>query len=171
MPPGGNKGGGGNAGSNGNGGNGGKGGLNAIRGTKNADTLFGSDADDWVDGKGGDDLLFGGLGNDLIEGDRGNDTLVGGAGDDYLDGGHDIDTAVYMLDSVTASSTSAQDYHSVFGYDFIIGASSSTITDVSGNNGTDTLVDVEYAVFSDADADGDGTAELLTIYLDALLSG
>ncbi|MDH3738428.1 MAG: cadherin-like domain-containing protein, partial [Alphaproteobacteria bacterium] len=169
MPPGGNKGGGGNAGSNGNGGNGGKGGYNAIRGGNGADILTGTAADDWVDGKGGDDWLFGWGGNDLIEGDQGNDTLVGGFGDDHLDGGQDIDTAAYLLDSVTAPSSSAQDHYSVFGYSFSIGAGTATISDIDSSDddtGIDTLVDVEYAVFSDDDADGDGTTDLVTVYLD-----
>lgn len=171
MPPGGNKGGGGGAGSNavGSGGNGNKGGLNAVRGTNNADLLIGTDAADMVDGKGGDDTLFGGLGNDLIEGDKGNDTLIGGAGDDHLDGGHDTDSALYMDDAAGTPSSDPDDYYSVFGYDIAIGPNSTTITDqdgADGDTGVDTLVAVEQAVFSDNDADGDGTAELITVHLD-----
>ena len=161
MPAGGNKGGGGNAG--------GKGGLNAVRGTNNGDLLLGSDAADWIDGKGGDDTLFGRAGNDLIEGDQGNDTLIGGGGDDTLDGGQGTDTALYVDDTSGTVSTDIDDYYSVFDYDIAIGADSTTITDLNdadGDTGVDTLVDVEQAVFSDADADGDGTAELVTINLD-----
>ncbi|NNE85936.1 MAG: cadherin-like domain-containing protein [Alphaproteobacteria bacterium] len=171
MPPGGNKGGGGGAGSSGSGsgGSGGKNGLNAVRGTNNADLLIGTDAADMVDGKGGDDTLFGGLGNDLIEGDKGNDVLIGGAGDDHLDGGHDTDSALYMDDSAGTSSSDPDDYYSVFGYDIAIGPNGTTITDqdaADGDTGVDTLVAVENAVFSDNDADGDGTAELITVHLD-----
>ncbi len=166
MPPGGNKGGGGNAASNGNGG---KGGYTAIRGTNNSDWLMGAEVANWVDGKGSDDQLFGGMGDDLIEGDQGSDTLVGGGGDDILKGGHDSDTALYQNDASGTVSTDPGDYYSVFGYDIAIDADSTTITDVDGSDGdtgVDTLVDVEQAVFSDGDADGDGTAELLTVYLD-----
>ncbi len=166
MPPGGNKGGGANAGPNGNGG---KGGYNANRGTHNADLLVGTDAADWLDGKGGDDQLFGGAGNDLIEGDQGADTLVGGAGDDTLKGGHDTDTALYQDDTGGTVLADPGSYYSVRGYDIAIGADSTTITDLDGadgDTGTDTLVGVEQAVFSDGDADGDGAAELVTVFLD-----
>ena len=165
MPPGGNKGG-GSAGSNGSVG---KAGLNAIRGTHAADLLLGSNAADLIDGKGGDDTLFGGAGDDIIEGDKGNDFLIGGAGDDTLDGGQDTDTALYVDDTAGSVSSNVDDYASVFDYDIAIGANSTTITDLNpadGDTGVDTLVDVEQAVFSDADADGDGTADLVTVHLD-----
>jgi hypothetical protein len=123
----------------------------------------------WVDGKAGDDQLFGGMGNDLIEGDQGADTLVGGGGDDTLKGGHDTDTAIYAHDAAGEVSSDPGDYYSVIGYDIVIGADGTTITDIDGSDGdtgADTLVDMEQAVFSDGDADGDGTADLITVFLD-----
>ena len=57
----------------------------------------------------------------------------------------------------------------MFGYDIAIGPGTTTITDIDGSDGdtgADMLVDVEQATFSDSDADGDGTAELVTVYLD-----
>lgn len=166
MPAGGNKGGGGNAAPIGSGG---KGALNAIRGTHNGDLLVGTDGADRIDGRGGDDILFGRGGNDLIEGDQGNDTLVGGGGDDTLDGGHGTDTALYIDDTTGGLTSDPADYYSVFDYDIAIGTGSTTITDLNGadgDTGVDTLVKVEQAVFSDGDADGDGTADLVTVYLD-----
>jgi hypothetical protein len=168
MPPGVNNGGGGNAASSGIS-SGAKSGLNVIRGTHNGDLLIGTDAAYWIDGRGADDTLFGGLGDDMIEGDQGNDTLIGGGGNDTLNGGHGIDTALYIDDTEGTVTSDPDDYYSVLDYDIAIGANSTTITDeygADGDTGTDTLVKVEQAVFSDGDADGDGTAELVTVFLD-----
>ncbi len=160
MPPGGNKGGGGNAGSNGGGGGNGSGG---------AQLHIGTNAADFLDGKGGNDILFGRQGDDLIEGDQGDDTLIGGTGNDTLDGGHHNDIALYMDDSAGTVSDNPDNFYSVLDYDIAIGTGTTTITDqnsADGDTGVDTLVDVEQAVFSDGDADGDGTAELVTVHLD-----
>jgi len=60
--------------------------------------------DDWVRGTGeannlyggaGDDQLTGLAGNDWLDGEAGNDLLNGGAGDDFLIGGSGNDTATY----------------------------------------------------------------------------
>ena len=63
-------------------------------GTSGADTLFGNQldniiqglsGDDYLSGQGGDDVLDGGVGNDRLYGDAGNDTYLFGRG-----GGQDI---------------------------------------------------------------------------------
>jgi len=70
-------------------------------GTNYADTLYGDDVDNLLDGRGGndrlfglggDDVLLGGSGNDRLYGDAGRDTLDGGEGNDFLSGrqGDDI---------------------------------------------------------------------------------
>ncbi|MEO0358749.1 MAG: M10 family metallopeptidase C-terminal domain-containing protein, partial [Pseudomonadota bacterium] len=51
------------------------------------DELFGTFADNHLEGFAGDDVLFGSRGNDRLEGDQGDDRLFGGQGDDVLFGG------------------------------------------------------------------------------------
>jgi Ca2+-binding RTX toxin-like protein len=61
-------------------------------GTKNDDTLNGSDERDEMYGSGGDDLLLGNGGDDELLGYRGKDTIRGGEGEDtvyYQDQGVD----------------------------------------------------------------------------------
>ncbi|KAJ8908605.1 hypothetical protein NDN08_005310 [Rhodosorus marinus] len=69
--------------------------LKVIRGTKQADNIVGTDADeiiyagagdDIIDGKGGDDIIYTGIGDDRASGGDGNDLVVGGKGDDQLRG-------------------------------------------------------------------------------------
>ena len=90
---------------------------------RNFENVVGSDQDDTLGGDGVANVLKGGLGND---------TLIGGGGDDTLDGGGGNDTAVY-------SGTQAN-YSIAFGAGF---------AKISGADGTDTLIDVEYLQFSD----------------------
>ena len=100
----------------------------------------------------GDDLMFGGDGNDRIvggagldelHGDAGDDTLEAGAGNDIIDGGADFDTAVFtgaLADYVT-----------------FLQDGELYITDlrVGSPDGTDHLISIELAQFSD----GTRTAE------------
>jgi Ca2+-binding RTX toxin-like protein len=87
-------------------------GFNVIKGTKNADVLFGSDMPDDIFGYGGDDLIItgtaftyvhGGDGNDRIDatlgsgesyGEDGNDKIWGGDRNDKIVGGDDDDYIV-----------------------------------------------------------------------------
>ncbi|MBK1840752.1 M10 family metallopeptidase [Azospirillum sp. YIM B02556] len=84
-------------------------------------------------GGSGSDILIGNGANNLLAGGAGDDTLTGGAGDDTLQGGGDIDTAVY-----NGSRSS---------YTVTVTADGATISGVG--EGTDTLTDVEYALFAD----------------------
>ncbi|KAB0266669.1 calcium-binding protein [Microvirga brassicacearum] len=65
--------------------------MATIRGTSSRDRLFGTGADDIIDGLGERDLLFGYAGNDILNGGNASDQLFGGTGDDILDGGTAID--------------------------------------------------------------------------------
>lgn len=67
-------------------------GLEELVATRFADTLKGSDADDYLWGDAGDDTLEGRAGNDTLEGDAGDDTLDGGTGNDGMLGAEGNDT-------------------------------------------------------------------------------
>ena len=76
--------------------------MKRIRGTSARDVLFGTDEDEWIEGRGSNDDIYGGGGNDVIHGGSGRDVLDGGIGDDELwsgwndravDGGSGIDLA------------------------------------------------------------------------------
>lgn len=55
--------------------------------TEQSDLLFGTGADNTMDGLSGNDWMFGAAGNDTMDGGAGNDKLYGGDGNDTLDGG------------------------------------------------------------------------------------
>ena len=137
-------------------------GNDLITGGTVSDSLAGGSGNDIVLGLGGDDILEGNDGTDALSGGSGNDQLTGGAGNDILTGDSGIDTAVF---SGLKSSYSIQTFLGVV-----------TIADnaptVDGNDGTDTLIGVEKAVFKNGeqlalaapvvlDLDGDGV-ELLS---------
>jgi len=103
-------------------------------GTNSDDVIIGNDIDDVIVGFKGDDDLIGLEGNDIIDGGNGNDTLIGGPGNDTIDGGDGNDTAIYQ--STYAASTITQN-------------SNGTVTISSLLDGTDTLLNVEYAQFVD----------------------
>ena len=69
--------------------------IEVFEGSGFADSLFGNNSKNHLDGGVGDDLIHGRGGNDTLSGDAGNDTLDGGTGSDNLDGGPDNDTATY----------------------------------------------------------------------------
>jgi hypothetical protein len=148
----------------------GGGGLITISGDNGANVLAGTQEDELIQGKKGDDTLFGAAGDDTLEGGQDNDVLIASEGTDILDGGADFDTAWYRAaTTITVNSIDLGDYYSVLGYNIVIGPSSTTITDIDpsdGDTGEDTLIDVEQAIFSDDDADGDGVEGLITVHLD-----
>jgi len=93
---------------------------------------------------GDDRLTLGGLddnvslfaGDDYVDAGAGNDRITGGAGNDVLNGGAGIDTAVFSGNRANFSlAPSGGNYE---------------VTDRSGNEGTDTLANVERLNFSDA---------------------
>jgi Ca2+-binding RTX toxin-like protein len=91
-------------------------------------------------GDAGNDDFRGGGGDDNLSGDLGNDTLCGGGGNDYLDGGAGFDTVVYGGNFA----------------DYMITEDSNgfvTVTDLSGTDGTDTLIGVNLIQFADQSID------------------
>jgi Ca2+-binding RTX toxin-like protein len=105
-------------------------GNDTIIGTSGNDTLYGGDGNDTLDGLAGSDSLAGGPGDDTLSGGAGNDTLNGGAGNDTgvfagVEGDYQLSTS-----SGTVSVTDLQ-------------------PTISGDDGTDQLVGVETAQFSD----------------------
>ncbi len=56
-----------------------------LRGTRDDDTLNGSNSNDRIYGRAGNDILNGNGGNDSLYGEAGDDTLHGDEGDDYLE--------------------------------------------------------------------------------------
>lgn len=84
-------------------------------------------------GGSGNDILIGNSANNLLIGGEGSDTLTGGAGDDTLQGNGGSDTAVY-----NGSRSS---------YTVTVTADGATVS--GGGEGTDTLTDVEFALFAD----------------------
>lgn len=126
------------------------------------DSLAGGSGNDILLGLGGDDIMEGNDGADALSGGAGNDQLTGGAGNDVLTGDSGIDTAVF---SGLKSSYSIQTFLGVVSI-------ADNAPTVDGNDGTDTLIGVEKAVFKNGeqlalaapvvlDLDGDGV-ELLS---------
>lgn len=80
--------------------------------------------------------LVGTTGDDLLKGGAGNDVLIGLAGNDAFDGAGGVDTAVYAgaRDNFVVTRTST-------GF---------AVTDRTGAEGSDTLINVERLKFADA---------------------
>ncbi|MGZ5199559.1 MAG: DUF4214 domain-containing protein [Telluria sp.] len=84
---------------------------------------------------GGNDTINGTSSGDQLYGYGGNDIFVGGPGNDSIDGGAGIDTVRYT--------------GNIADYKIERTADGVSITDLKGNNGTDTLHSVERVEFSD----------------------
>lgn len=85
---------------------------------------------------------IGGSGNDTITGNSANNALKGNGGNDTIDGGSGTDTAVF-------SGAKA-------GYSITVSGGTVTVTDTdltNGNDGTDTLTNIESLEFSDVTYD------------------
>jgi hypothetical protein len=83
--------------------------------------------------------LAGLAGNDTLDGGSGNDTLQGGGGNDVLDGGPGFDTAVFAGKLADYEITTVNGVTTVVDLDPVAG----------GNDGKDTLVNVEFLQFAD----------------------
>ncbi|GBF27484.1 leukotoxin [bacterium MnTg02] len=122
-------------------------GADSMFGLPGADIIHGLDGNDHIEGNGGEDELFGGAGNDILIGGNQSDRLKGGEGDDFLWGGssmaagggdnHD-DTAVF--DGLL------EDFF--FDIDFL-DPDLLLVVDLVGNEGADTLFQIEFLEFSD----------------------
>jgi Ca2+-binding RTX toxin-like protein len=104
-----------------------------LSGGDGTDQIFGGDGADTLNGDSGDDYLFGQVGSDTLNGGAGNDSLTGGEGNDRLDGGDGTDTANY---SGNRSS-------------YVIAVAGNGFSISSTAEGTDTLINIEYAQFED----------------------
>ena len=107
-------------------------------------------------GSSENDRLLGGSQDDIINGFTGNDTLTGASGNDTIDGGEGFDTAAF---------SGAREEYDISETDGVITVVD-TITDVGLDDGTDTLINVEFLEFTDgaftvasliADNEVDGT--------------
>jgi hypothetical protein len=118
----------------------GAGGNDTISGLGGNDSLGGGNGADRLDGGADNDTLSGAAANDALLGGDGDDRLVGGAGNDSLSGGSGSDTAVF------AGRLADYQVTTVGGI--------TTVKDLAvlanGNDGTDTLSDVETLRFADA---------------------
>lgn len=100
--------------------------IESIEGSRYDDRLIGSADADYFSGNRGDDHMSGGPGDDFMDGGEGNDTFDGGPG---------VDLAHYMLTRA--------------GYTLTKTSGGWGISDALGDEGTDTLVDVERLSFAD----------------------
>ncbi|MFM5949236.1 MAG: beta strand repeat-containing protein [Novosphingobium sp.] len=93
-----------------------------------------------VNGGSGDDTIRGTSIGDQIAGGSGSDRITGGLGNDALDGGADLDHATYAGNRADYAVTS-------------LGAGAWQVTDLNladGDEGTDTLIDIEVLEFFDS---------------------
>lgn len=100
--------------------------IENLVGSNFADSLTGNSGRNTLMGLDGDDFLFGGAGIDMLKGGAGNDTLDGGAASDY---------------AVFTGNMS----------DYVLTKTSATTITVTGHDGTDSLINVEYLRFDDGD--------------------
>ena len=110
--------------------------YNALVGNAGNDTLIGvGSAGDYLRGDAGNDSLVGGAGRDSMDAGSGWDVVIGGGGNDQIDGGSGMDIVRY---------TGAR-----AGFDVVRTVAGYTVTDRSGGEGIDTLVNVERLAFAD----------------------
>lgn len=101
--------------------------LSTKLGTNGNDTIEGTANADGIEGRGGDDTL---------KGLAGDDTLFGAGGNDKIDGGEGNDTAVFVGERSR--------------YNVSLNNGVLTVVDTSGQDGTDTLTNIESLNFKDA---------------------
>lgn len=117
--------------------------------------LFILSGDDTLNGSNYSDYLAGGDGNDLIFGNTGDDTLIGNAGNDVLNGGAGSDTALYGSSVANFSLTKT--------------ANGWTVVDKTGSFGTDTLISIETASFSDKSVNLNSVDAAVNTYVSNIL--
>ena len=95
------------------------------------DTIVAADGDDTLIGGTGNDYLSGGGGEDKLEGGAGDDRMRGDGGDDQLDGGSGYNRAFFV----------APESH------YRVAGSNLFVRDMLGDDGTDTLVGMDWIHF------------------------
>ena len=122
-----------------------------IQGTQYDDTIYSLFGDDILNGKGGWDRLYGMQGNDTLYGEDGRDFLYGNEGNDFLYGGEGDDflygdSGGFVEDDgydIVGFSGNFSNYH-IEDYGVF-----KIITDIVGNEGTDTIFQIEQLQFAD----------------------
>ncbi len=99
------------------------------------ENAYGGNGNDNITGNGSANVLYGMRGNDTIDGGAGNDQLYGGAGNDTMDGGAGTDVAAFSVARASYVITRA--------------GTTTTVQANSGNDGNDTLTNVERLKFAD----------------------
>ena len=100
-----------------------------------AHDLRGRGGDDRLTGSSAADTIDGGYGYDRLQGGGGADLLIGGPGNDIIDGGPGTDEARYAR---------ARASHAITGT-----SAAFQVHALAGSDGSDTVTNVEYVVFSD----------------------
>lgn len=121
--------------------------------TVGADTLTLTSIEGIVAGSGADILVGDNRANSL-DGGAGNDTLSGGIGFDSLTGGDGIDTATFSGSVTGYEFTEIKD-----DADAHVGWRVQDVFDLDGDDGTDTVEEVEHLSFSDRSIDITGTVD------------
>ncbi len=106
-----------------------------MTGTDNAEQLYRSNQNDYIEGLGGDDQLFGLGGDDYLNGGEGNDYLDGGAGNDIQIGGDGNDQLGGDAGDDTLIGGSGNDI-----YVFRPGSGQDIIVNSVGDDGVDWLI-------------------------------
>jgi len=120
---------------------------NILTGTSGSEKLIGGDGNDSIYGGAGNDRILGGDGDDFIDGGADNDSIQGGDGNDCLKGSEGDDT-IFGGDGIDRALHAGN-----FG-DFSITSSKGSIivkdnNRTDGDEGTDTLKQVEFLDFAD----------------------
>ncbi len=94
-------------------------GIENLSGSNLADTFFGNDVANVLNGWGGKDSLYGHAGNDTLIGGLGADTIAGGAGGDVLWGGQTTgaDQSRDVFAYLTVSDSRARDWDRIMDFD------------------------------------------------------
>jgi len=122
------------------------------------DEIFGEDGNDRIYSSLGDDVADGGNGDDTIVAANGDDTLIGGTGNDYLSGGGGEDkldggTGDDRLrgdggdDQLVGGSEYDRAFFAAPEAHYRVAGTSLFVRDLLGDDGTDTLVGMDYIHF------------------------
>jgi len=121
-----------------------------FEGSHSADNIYGGRGDDLIMANGGNDLLSGGLGFDTIYGGEGCDVINGYKGNDVLNGGTSNNIIDDAIDTANYWGANSEDFHLVVsGGDSLGSPKVTTITNIGGIHGTDTLINIDVIKFTD----------------------
>ena len=106
------------------------------------ENIVATNFDDVLVGDAGVNMLTGLDGDDSLTGNAGDDILIGGLGSDVLNGGAGSDFVIYNGTRADFSITAS---------DGVVTVSDTNANDVGGDEGTDTLTNIEFLQFTDGD--------------------